>query len=80
MKAVKTIAWLASTCCWNWPGLDWRKVLPGAAANGPGRGRTQDRQPAYNAGSDTQSAARGAEISHDDPARYLHFTHSGWPD
>jgi len=57
-----------------------RKVLPGAAANGPGCGRTQDRQPAYNAGSDTQSAARGAEISHDDPARYLHFTHSGWPD
>ncbi|KJK24688.1 hypothetical protein UB46_08175 [Burkholderiaceae bacterium 16] len=57
-----------------------RKVLPGAAASGPGGGRTQDREPAYNAGSDSQSAARGAKASHDDPARYLHFTHSGRPD
>ncbi|WP_459575297.1 tetratricopeptide repeat protein [Cupriavidus sp. 8B] len=42
--------------------------------------RTGNREPAYNAGSDTQPAARGANASHDDPARYLHCVHTGYPD
>jgi len=49
---------------------------PSRAAGGV---RVGNREPAYNAGSDTHPAARGAKASHDDPARYRHPAHTGYP-